>query len=110
MHSLTIKKGVPFYVIGDKTYLGFSEEAKDEIGRTIKAEYDRFDRYDVFEAMTEQATKQEEKHEFSLLFYVFIFIIIVVVTLLFINIKKGKLNKKLDLSKKGKRVSRRKKY
>ena len=60
--------------------------------------------------MTEQATKQEEKHEFSLLFYVFIFIIIVVVTLLFINIKKGKLNKKLDLSKKGKRVSRRKEY
>lgn len=99
-------KGVPFYVIGDKTYLGFSEEAKDEIGRTIKAEYDRFDRYDVFEAMAEQATrpeeKPEEKREFSLLFYVFIFIIIVVVTLLFINIKTGKLNKKLDLLKKGK--------
>lgn len=99
-------KGVPFYIIGDKTYLGFSEEAKGEIGRTIKAEYDRFDRYDVFEAMAEQTTKREEKseekHKFSLLFYVFIFIIIVVVTLLFINIKKGKLNKKLYLSKKGK--------
>lgn len=110
-------RGVPFYIIGDKTYLGYNEEAKDEIGKIIKAEYDRFDRYDVFEAMAKQAAKQEEKPEksinlltikFSLLFNIFLFIIMAVVTLLFVNIKAGKLNKKLDLLEKEMRLLRKK--
>lgn len=52
--------GVPYIVIGDKTFPGFVNELEEDIKNAIMDEYNKKDRYDVFEAM-EKARKEEEK-------------------------------------------------
>lgn len=43
--------GVPYIVIGDKTFLGYGEDFNSEIESAISSLYNSKDRYDVFEEM-----------------------------------------------------------
>ncbi len=47
-------QGVPFIVIGDKVFDGYSDAYDEDIKSTIKELYDSKDRYDVFAEMTEE--------------------------------------------------------
>ena len=47
-------QGVPFIVIGDKVFDGYSDSYDEDIKSTIKKLYDSKDRYDVFDEMTEE--------------------------------------------------------
>ena len=47
-------EGVPFIVIGDKVFDGYTEAYDEDIKSTIKELYDSKDRYDVFAEMTEE--------------------------------------------------------
>ena len=47
-------EGVPFIVIGDKVFDGYTESYDEDIKNTIKELYDSKDRYDVFAEMTEE--------------------------------------------------------
>ena len=43
--------GVPYIVIGEKTFSGYSSEMNEEIELLIKEEYEKEDRYDVMEEL-----------------------------------------------------------
>lgn len=43
--------GVPYIVIGEKTFSGYSSEMNEEIELLIKDEYEKEDRYDVMEEL-----------------------------------------------------------
>ena len=47
-------EGVPFIVIGDKVFDGYTESYDEDIKNTIKELYDSKNRYDVFAEMTEE--------------------------------------------------------
>ncbi|MBR6113325.1 MAG: hypothetical protein IKP79_02310, partial [Bacilli bacterium] len=54
-------QGVPYIIVGEKVFDGFTAEMYGEdFKTTLKAEYDSKDRYDVFEAM-EKAEKDAAK-------------------------------------------------
>lgn len=58
-------RGVPFYIIGETEYLGFSEVEKDVIAETIKKEYNKKNRYDVLKEMQKQKDKDSNKKDES---------------------------------------------
>lgn len=53
--------GVPYIVIGDKTFIGFEESMGSEIKGAILDLYNSTDRYDVFEAMASDNTTSSSK-------------------------------------------------
>lgn len=50
-------EGVPFIIIGDQVYAGYSSEYDDSIIATIKSLYDEKDRYDVIKEYNKEAGK-----------------------------------------------------
>lgn len=52
--------GVPFIVIGDKSFAGYSDEYDDEIKEAIKTLYESEDRYDVMDELNKNASISEE--------------------------------------------------
>ena len=56
--------GVPYLVIGDKTYIGYTSSYDDNIKKDIKALYNSTDRYDVMQHLDEaKNNEKEEKNE-----------------------------------------------
>lgn len=56
-------EGVPFIIIGDKTFAGYSETFDEDIKSAIKELYEtkKSDRYDVMKEYSEKGTAKEEK-------------------------------------------------
>ena len=48
--------GVPFIVIGNKTFTGYSSRKDEDILKAIKEEYESSERFDVFDAMESSQT------------------------------------------------------
>ncbi len=55
--------GVPYILIGNKSWSGYSSDMNDEIISTIKSEYEKdvADRYDIMELIDTGSTKAKEK-------------------------------------------------
>lgn len=55
--------GVPYILIGNKSWSGYSSDMNDEIISTIKSEYEKdvADRYDIMELINTDSTKAKEK-------------------------------------------------
>ena len=96
--------GVPYIIIGDQVFGGYSEEYDDIIKATIKEEYNRSNKYDVLEEY-EQATKKQEREDllksgpFQLICNAIMFLISTIVILLFINKKSNDIMNKIEESK-----------
>ena len=93
----TQAQGVPFIIIGEKVFPGYSEEMNAEIVAAINSEYEAKERYDVidkYKKAEEEAKKKEweEKYGASVLTIVFTAIIVAIGT--FVNI--WFMNKKFD--------------
>ena len=58
--------GVPYIIVGNKSWNGFPEEAKEEIISEIKKVYEQSDseRYDIMKLLESAGTKDEEKKFF----------------------------------------------
>lgn len=105
-------EGVPYYVIGDKAFLGYNSTSMKEVEDAIIAEYNRAKRYDVLKKMglqeekkveEEKAPKSIDKFKLNIILIILLIIlnaIIVVVSLLIINKKTSKLLKKINLLEK----------
>lgn len=97
-------RGVPYIVIGDTTFAGYTESYNEQIISAIEEEYNKKDKYDVFEAMDEKE-RQERIEAFvksflpPILSFVFVAIGTTVVVL-FTNKKFNKLEEKLEGAKK----------
>lgn len=65
MHTLADKlkepvNGVPYLIIGNKTFVGYIEEDQAEIKAAIKAEYEKEKRYDVFKEYQQSSKEKSE--------------------------------------------------
>lgn len=96
--------GIPYIIIGDQVFGGYSEEYDDVIKATIKEEYNRSNKYDVLEEY-EQAKKEQEREEllksgpFQLVCNAIMIIIATTVIMLFINKKSNDIMNKIEESK-----------
>ncbi len=98
--------GVPYIIIGNKTFYGFSDDDGEKIETAIKEEYNNSERFDVFKELnkvsneTATTTKNVKKtnHKPSILtIIVFIIALLLIVMMILSNIlfknKKGSDNK-----------------
>lgn len=90
--------GVPFIVIGDKTFDGYSESMNSEIESVIKNQYESHEKYDVMEHLTEKKSKSKynNKKIFAILGVILFGIIIIIVIFKYVE----KRNEKIELQKK----------
>lgn len=90
--------GVPFIVIGDKVFQGYSEEYNADILQAIKELYSSKNRYDVFKAMEneEKAKYREQFLKFAIFSVISSIIITLVATIGIIKYENNK-NKKLKV-------------
>ena len=80
------KPGVPYIVIGDTTFYGYSERMDEQILTAIKSEYDKTDRFDVFDALEE---KESKKNPNDGLYIIIPIVIIIIVAIVFGKVKKA---------------------
>lgn len=81
--------GVPYIIIGDKTFNGYAESMDKEIKEAIKKLYDSDNRYDVFKEMKEHPKEKKTSKTNSTTTIVFIiFASIAVIALVVTGIKK----------------------
>lgn len=59
--------GVPYIVIGDKSFLGYAESLNSEIENAITSLYNSKDRYDVFEEMGKEEKTSNSGNTFAIL-------------------------------------------
>lgn len=59
--------GVPYIIIGNKSWNGFAEDYQDEIKEQIKSEYekDETDRYDIMELLDEVSDGDNNKESYA---------------------------------------------
>lgn len=96
-------KGVPFIVIGDKFFDGYDEIYNEDILNAIVEQYNKEDRYDVFEEM-EKEKKLEYREDFFksglfstiCLVNVIVILLFIVCVILFENIRYKKLENKIE--------------
>lgn len=105
--------GVPYFIIGSRSTLGFNEQEKDIIGQWIMDEYNNKNRYDLLYEMskskvstpTDENDIVDNKLNFKNIYYIVIGILIIVIIILFvitmnknnpkqIKIEKNNTNKK----------------
>ena len=55
--------GVPYIVIGNKSWMGFTDIYKAEIEKAIDEEYDKKDRFDILDEIKNQEKKEKEEKE-----------------------------------------------
>lgn len=70
--------GVPYIIIGDKTFLGYSETMNSEIQTAITDLYNSKDRYDVFEEM--QKTKTDANTSINTMAVIICSIVVVAIS------------------------------
>ena len=99
--------GVPYIVIGNKTIYGFAKSDGSEIESIIKAEYEKKDRFDIFdnmedptsEVITTGETNERKGNSMRVVLAIVILVVIILLSLLlmFSNfIFKSKSNDKKD--------------
>lgn len=91
-------RGVPFIIIGDKVFQGYSEDDNPNILQAIKDLYNSKDRYDVFEEMEKAETAEYRKEFFQISTFSIIIstIITLIASLLIIKYTNNK-NKELKI-------------
>ena len=96
--------GVPYIIIGEHVFGGYSEEYDDTIKAVIKEEYNKSEKYDALEEY-EKAKKEQEREEFlksgpfQLVCNAIMFLISTIVIVLFINKKSNDIINKIEESK-----------
>lgn len=93
-------QGVPYIVIGDKVFAGYTEQYNNSIISAITEQYNSEEKYDVFDEMA-KAYDEEHKTDYSqtILIIVCNFIFILIATsliIVYIDNKNMKLNNKLE--------------
>lgn len=91
--------GVPFVIIGDKVFSGYTESYNDSIKSEIKKLYNSKDRYDVFEEMEKEGDTSKEGNTSSIavILYNLAFIVIsTIVIIVFNNYKFKKLSEQIE--------------
>ncbi len=96
----TSADGVPFFVIGDQYFTGYSEEMNASITSAIDTEYAKSDRYDVLQKYVEYLENKEKEEKkanqidfSSVIIWNFVFIAVsTIIVLAFINKKYHDLN------------------
>ncbi len=90
--------GVPFIVIGNKSFDGYSEDMNEEIDQTIKNEFNKEKKYDVMDHLDEKksTSKYNNKKIFAILGVIFVGIILIIIIFRYVNIR----NQKLELQRK----------
>ena len=96
--------GVPYIIIGEHVFGGYSKEYDDTIKAVIKEEYNKSEKYDALEEY-EKAKKEQEREEFlksgpfQLACNAIMFLISTIVIVLFINKKSNDIMNKIEESK-----------
>lgn len=89
--------GVPFIVIGDKTFVGYTENYNDQIKSAIKEQYDSKDKYDVMNEMKKEEKKTSSGSSATTIIWNFVFITIGTgVILAFVNAKHQETQRKIE--------------
>ena len=88
----TTAEGVPFIVIGDQVFPGYSSQYDDSIKKAIMNQYDSKNSYDVLNEMSKEssATKETKSPSSSGIILNLIFIIISTIILVVVNNKNTK--------------------
>ena len=81
MGENTSNLGVPYIVIGDKTFIGFAADYKEDILAQINALYGKEDAYDVMQHLTEEAPKEDNKKESTTVYVIIGFAVLAGVAL-----------------------------
>ena len=84
--------GVPYIVIGKKTFNGYAESMNDELKSAIDDLYDSDERFDVFDKidLSKETSESEEKSDSTLTIVFIIFAAIAIVALIVTSINKKK--------------------
>ena len=83
--------GVPYIIIGDKTFNGYAESMNEDIKTAIKNLYDSEEKYDVLEQMEKNPQKTKKTKQSSSTFtIIFIIVAATVIALLLFNNKEQK--------------------
>lgn len=96
--------GVPYIIIGDQVFGGYSKEYNDAIKAAIKEEYSKSNKYDVLEEY-QKAKEEQEREEllksgpFQLVCNAIMITISTVIIILFINKKSNDIMNKVEESK-----------
>ena len=90
--------GIPYIIIGEQVFAGYSEEFNEGIESAIMNLYSSEKRYDVFEEMkkAEKANNSKTSSTTVIIWNLVFIIIATSIILIFINNKDKKLNAKLD--------------
>lgn len=91
--------GVPFVIIGDKVFSGYTESYNDSIKSEIKKLYNSKDRYDVFEEMEKEGDTSKESNTSSItvILYNLAFVVISTIAIIvFNNYKFNKLSEQIE--------------
>lgn len=71
--------GVPYIIIGENTFYGFSDDMKEKVLKSIKNEYNAEVKYDIFDEMDKNETKKNPNDALFLLIPIVAIIIIVII-------------------------------
>ena len=86
----TTADGVPFLVIGDKYFSGFSEEIATNLKETIKTAYNDKNYKDVVKSIKKDSTKKVEKEKSALLPIIIVSVVAVVTVVALVFFTKEK--------------------
>lgn len=93
--------GVPYIIIGDQVFAGYSENSNDAIKAAIKEQYSKKEKYDVmveFEKAQEKAEREEffSSGKFIVGLNAVLITLATIAIILFVNIKVNSLKVKID--------------
>ncbi len=89
--------GVPFIVIGDKTFVGYTENYNEQIKSAIKEQYDSKDKFDVMNEMKKEEKKTTGGSSSTSIIWNFVFITIGTgIILAFVNVKHQETQRKIE--------------
>lgn len=99
--------GVPYIVIGDKTFTGYSSEMNKDIETQIKKVYNSKDRYDVMNNLDKRIESNTDtnnsKDKESIIINIIFQFIIAVIIIIYVNIKVSKLKEEIEVIKNAKK-------
>lgn len=80
--------GVPFIIIGERSFSGYSESMNDEIKEEIKKLYDSEDRYDVIQKVKTSPKKKASKKDATMTIVFILFAGVGLIVLIVTSLKK----------------------
>lgn len=89
--------GVPFIVIGDKTFVGYTENYNDQIKSAIKEQYDSKNKYDVMNEMKKAEKASNGGSNATSIIWNFVFVTIGTgIVLAYVNVKHQETQRKME--------------